>query len=178
MVTPDTALSAELELDAGFRAAKDWFFANEVEREESDLALARKMARLLRIRPQVLYGKTCYAQERLQTVEKLAAAEGWSDEMLKFELRRARRFAVEELRQLPWVERAINAAQRDRALPGRVMAALPAALSAVKKDHPNNEPQKGTVVHELQQLLASEHGGRVSKARIARALPADFASRD
>ena len=31
MITPDTALSPELELDAGFRAAKDWFFANEDE---------------------------------------------------------------------------------------------------------------------------------------------------
>ena len=143
MVTPDTALSAGSELDAGFKAAKAWFFDNEIDREKREQALARKMARLLRIRPQVLYGKIGYTQERLETVEEQAAAEGWSDEMRKIELRRARSASPSNsCGRYRGCERAISAAQRDRDLPRQVMAALPAALSRCGRTIPTPGPRR------------------------------------
>ena len=57
MITPDTALSPELELDAGFRAAKDWFFANEVEREETSWRSRGRWPDFSAFGGTVLYGK-------------------------------------------------------------------------------------------------------------------------
>ena len=45
------------------------------------------MARLLRIHPNVLYGKIGYIQQRLDAVEAQADVEGWSDEMRRIERR-------------------------------------------------------------------------------------------
>ena len=71
-----------------------------------------------------------------------------------------------------------SAAERKSHLPEEVLAALPEALAEVRRTQPDGRIKKGSVVHELQQLLASKHGRPVSKAKIARAVPADFASRD
>jgi hypothetical protein len=164
--------------DPGFKAARAWFFDNETNREKREEALALRMARLLRIDPNVLYGKIGYIQQNLDALEQQADAEGWSDEMCKIERRRQIRFAVEHFRQIPWVVQAIRAARHDRELPMHVSAELPAALTKVRKDYPNAEPQKGLVVHEIKCQLTEKHGLRVSKERIARALSPDFASRD
>jgi hypothetical protein len=98
--------------------------------------------------------------------------------MRKIEFDRAIEFAIEQLRQIPGVERAVRVAERERDLPAKVLAALPEALAEVRRTRPDARPKKGSVVHELQQLLTSKHGLIASKARIARAVPPDFASRD
>ena len=163
--------------DPGFKAARAWFFDNETNREKREEALALRMARLLRIHPNVLYGKIGYILERLDALEAQADAEGWSDEMRRIERRRHVRLAIEHLRQIPWVEQAIRAARRASDLPMQVLAQLPAALSEVRSKHPNARPQKRLVVHEIKRLL-KEKGYTVSKERIAQILPSDFASRD
>jgi hypothetical protein len=83
-------------------------------------------------------------------------------------------FAIEQLRQIPGVERAISAARGDRELPSQIMALLPAALSTVRNSHPNVRPQKGLVAHEIKRLLEVKHGLRVSERRIAGTLPRNF----
>jgi hypothetical protein len=166
------------EQDAGFKAAEAWFRANEIGMARRAKALARAIARRLGIGPKVLYGKTRDAQQRLEAVEERAAVKGWSDEMRKIELDRAIELAIEQLRQIPGVERAVSAAEWERDLPAKVLAALPEAMAEVRRNRPDARLKKGSVVHELQQLLANKHGRRVSKERIARAVPADFASRD
>lgn len=178
MVNPETTFSSEDEHDPGFKAAKTWFRANEINMARRELARAREIARRLGIRPKVLYGRTRAAQQALKTVEELAAAQGWSEEMREIERDRAIEFSIEQLRQIPGVERAVAAAEWERALPAKVLAALPEALTEVRRNRPDTRPKKGSVVHELQQLLVSKHDRRVSKAKIARAMPADFASRD
>jgi hypothetical protein len=174
-VNPETTLSPDDEQDPGFRAAQAWFLDNEIELEKREEALARAIAERLGIRLEVLRGQARNAQQRLEVVEQLAEAQGWSDEMREIEIDRAIEFATEQMRQIPGVERAVRVAERERDLP---LAALPEALAEVRRTQPDARPKKGSVVHELQQLLASKHGGRVSKARIARAMPTDFASRD
>jgi hypothetical protein len=178
MVNSETTLSPEDEQDPGFKAAQAWFLANEIGMEKREEALARVIAERLGIRLEVLLGRARDAQQRLEAVEQLAEAQGWSDEMRKIEFERAIELATEQLRQIPGVERAVRVAERKRDLPAKVMAALPEAVAEVRRNRPDARLKKGSVVHELQQLLASKHGGRVSKARIARAVPADFASRD
>jgi hypothetical protein len=166
------------EQDPGFKAAQTWFRANEIFMARRENALARAIAERLGIRPKVLRGRTRDAQQRLEAVVELAAVKGWSAEMREIEFDRAIDLAIEQLRQIPGVERAIRAAERERDLPEKVLAALPEAVAKVRRRWPDARVMKGSVVHELQQLLASKHDRPVSKARIARAVPADFASRD
>ena len=178
MVNSETTPSLEDEQDPGFKAAQAWFLANEIDMEKREEALAQEIGRLLDIDPKILSGKMRHRREQLDAVERLTDAENWSDEMREMELDRAIELAIEQLRQIPGVERAVSAAEWKHDLPAKVLAALPEALAEVRRNRLDARLKKGSVVHELQQLLATKYGRPVSKESIAPAVPADFASRD
>jgi hypothetical protein len=165
------------EQDPGFRAAQAWFLAKEIDMEKREEALARDIGRRLDIDPKILDGKLRHLREQLDAVELLAGARNWSDEMRKIELDRMVELSIEQLRMIPGIERAIRAATRKRDLPALVSAELPGARSVAQK-YPDADPKKGSVVLEIKRMLQEKHGMRVSKAQIAKAMPADFASRD
>jgi hypothetical protein len=161
--------------DAGFKAAEAWFFANEVEKEEGEEKLAKEIGRRLGINPQILRGKMHHLREQLDTVEMLADAKNWGNEMREIERDRVFDLGVEQLRMIPWIEKAIMGATRKPDLLALALAELPEAQSAAKKG--NAALKKGSVVSEMKRLLQEKHDLPVSKERIAR-LRIDFVSRD
>src|SRR5262249_23185574 len=136
------ARRSRLDRDAGFKAAKAWFEANEAGMDEREQILAQEIGRQLGIGPNVLCGKLRHLREHVDTVGLRADAENWSDEMRKIEFDRVVDLAIEQLRTVPAIERAITAAMQRHELPTLVLAELPIVVWVMRKHRPAAKPQK------------------------------------